>query len=124
MMRASSVLAKSTARHGFDDETASNVMACEVLAGLTADHKFLPSKYFYDARGSKLFEMICNLPEYYPTRTELSVLSTHAKDIVRGLGSSDLVELGWTPWGQVGGRMYAMFPSTCVALHWKSLQLN
>lgn len=93
-MRASSVLAKSTARHGFDVEISGDRMAREVLEGLTADPKFLPSKYFYDARGSKLFEMICNLPEYYPTRTELSVLSTHAKDIVRGLGSSDLVELG------------------------------
>ncbi len=69
-------------------------MAQDVLKGLMADQKYIPSKYFYDARGSKLFEVICNLPEYYPTRTELRLLSTHAKDIVRGLRQGDLVELG------------------------------
>jgi L-histidine N-alpha-methyltransferase len=69
-------------------------MAQDVLKGLMADQKYIPSKYFYDARGSKLFEVICNLPEYYPTRTELGLLSIHAKDIVRGLRQGDLVELG------------------------------
>lgn len=69
-------------------------MAREVLTGLTADQKYIPSKYFYDERGSKLFETICNLPEYYPTRTELRLLSSHAENILRGLGQGDLVELG------------------------------
>ncbi len=42
----------------------------EVLAGLQSFEKTLPCKYFYDQRGSQLFDQICDLPEYYPTRTE------------------------------------------------------
>jgi len=92
-MHASSALAASTARNRFEED-ATNTMAQDILKGLMADQKYIPSKYFYDARGSKLFEVICNLPEYYPTRTELGLLSTHAKDIMRGLRQGDLVELG------------------------------
>jgi L-histidine N-alpha-methyltransferase len=85
--------AESTARNRFEED-ATDTMAQDVLKGLTADRKYLPSKYFYDARGSKLFEEICDLPEYYPTRTELQLLSTHAEDIVRELRHGDLIELG------------------------------
>lgn len=92
MMRTSSAFAKSADLNGL--ENATNTMAHEVLNGLMADQKYLPSKYFYDARGSKLFESICHLPEYYPTRTELWLLSTHADAIVRDLEQGDLVELG------------------------------
>jgi L-histidine N-alpha-methyltransferase len=92
-MFASSALTESIARARFEED-ATKTMARDILKGLTADEKYIPSKYFYDARGSKLFEAICNLPEYYPTRTELRLLSTHAKDIVRGLRQGDLVELG------------------------------
>jgi len=92
-MHASPALAESTARNRFEED-ATNMMAQDVLKGLMADQKYIPSKYFYDTRGSKLFEVICNLPEYYPTRTELRLLSTHAKDIVRELRQGDLVELG------------------------------
>src|SRR5581483_9819652 len=49
---------------------------------------------FYDARGSELFELICALPEYYPTRTELAILTEHAADIVSATGAGELVELG------------------------------
>jgi len=92
-MRASSISAESTARNRFEED-AANMMAQDVLKGLTAEQKYIPSKYFYDARGSRLFEAICNLPEYYLTRTELGLLSTHAEEIVRGLRQGDLVELG------------------------------
>ena len=92
-MYASSALTESTARIRVEGD-ATYTMAQDVMKGLMADQKYIPSKYFYDARGSKLFEAICNLPEYYPTRTELRLLSTHAKDIVRGLHQGDLVELG------------------------------
>ncbi len=71
-MRASSALMGLTAPNRFEED-ATNTMADEVLAGLKAQQKRIPSKYFYDARGSKLFELICNLPEYYPTRIELTV---------------------------------------------------
>jgi L-histidine Nalpha-methyltransferase len=92
-MRASSALMGLTAPNGFEED-ATNTMAGEVLAGLKAQPKRIPSKYFYDARGSKLFELICNLPEYYPTRIELRLLCDHAKEIVREIGHGDLVELG------------------------------
>jgi L-histidine N-alpha-methyltransferase len=92
-MRASSALMGLSARNRFEEDATSN-MAYDVMAGLRAQQKYIPSKYLYDARGSRLFELICNLPEYYPTRIELRLLCTHAKDIVRGFGDGDLVELG------------------------------
>ncbi len=70
-------------------------LADDVLDGLTRPFKELPPKHFYDARGSELFEAICEQPEYYPTRTELAILTTEAQDIVRRAGDpTELVELG------------------------------
>jgi L-histidine N-alpha-methyltransferase len=66
----------------------------DVLRGLTSRHKFIPSKYFYDAYGSKLFEEICTLPEYYQTRTELSILKSSAADIVGRIDEADMIEFG------------------------------
>jgi L-histidine Nalpha-methyltransferase len=62
--------------------------------GLTGSPRWLPSKWFYDARGSELFEQITRLPEYYPTRAESSILAAHAQDIARRTGAHTLVELG------------------------------
>ena len=62
--------------------------------GLTNSPKWLPSKWFYDARGSDLFEQITRLPEYYPTRAERSILGVHAADIAARTGAHTLVELG------------------------------
>ncbi|MEO7200527.1 MAG: L-histidine N(alpha)-methyltransferase [Dokdonella sp.] len=61
-------------------------MRDDVLAGLHAQPKQLPSKYFYDARGSELFEQICAQPEYYLTRAELELMDRHAADIAAELG--------------------------------------
>jgi len=66
----------------------------DVVAGLTATPKTLPCKYFYDAAGSALFEQICETPEYYPTRTERSILAGHAGDIAALTGPCEIVELG------------------------------
>jgi len=67
----------------------------EVLEGLTASPKHLPAKLFYDAVGSQLFEQITELPEYYLTRTERSILERYAADILQQAGSPlTLVELG------------------------------
>jgi L-histidine N-alpha-methyltransferase len=66
----------------------------DVFRGLTSSGKSVPSKYFYDARGSRLFEQICLLPEYYQTRTELSILRAYAPDIMRQFGEGCLIELG------------------------------
>jgi L-histidine Nalpha-methyltransferase len=66
----------------------------DVIQGLTQTPKSLPPKYFYDERGSQLFEQICELPEYYPTRTEAWILSQYADEIAQMTGSCELVELG------------------------------
>lgn len=73
-----------------DDEFAS-----AVLDGLSAQHKTLPCRFFYDARGSELFEEITRLPEYYPTRTEAAILHAHAAEIADGVpDGGTLVEFG------------------------------
>jgi len=67
----------------------------DVLAGLTSPRKTLPCKYLYDERGSALFERICELDEYYPTRTELGILRRHAGAMAAALGPRCLlVEYG------------------------------
>jgi L-histidine N-alpha-methyltransferase len=67
----------------------------EVIAGLSAEQKTLPCKYFYDAEGSRLFDRICELDEYYPTRTEVSILEERATAISNAVGENTLViELG------------------------------
>lgn len=66
----------------------------DVITGLRAPAKWLPCKYFYDARGSELFERICATPEYYPTRTEGAILAAHAGEIAEATGPAEIVELG------------------------------
>jgi L-histidine Nalpha-methyltransferase len=66
----------------------------DVLDGLTRPFKELPPKHLYDARGAELFDQICDLPEYYPTRTERAILDECADMIVRRTGMAELVELG------------------------------
>jgi L-histidine N-alpha-methyltransferase len=69
-------------------------LADDVLDGLTRPFKELPPKHFYDARGADLFDQICELPEYYPTRAERAILLEHADGIVERTGATELVELG------------------------------
>jgi L-histidine Nalpha-methyltransferase len=66
----------------------------DVLDGLTRPFKELPPKHLYDTRGSELFDQICDLPEYYPTRTERAILAKYAHLIARRTGMAELVELG------------------------------
>jgi L-histidine Nalpha-methyltransferase len=66
----------------------------DVIQGLTQIPKTLPCKYFYDDRGSELFEQITDLPEYYPTRTEQSILETYVSEIIAFTGACELIELG------------------------------
>ena len=69
-------------------------LRADALAGLTATPKSLPPKWFYDAQGSALFEKITELPEYYPTRAERSILRAVAPQIAALTGAASLVELG------------------------------
>jgi len=69
--------------------------AAAVLDGLSASPKTLPCRYFYDRRGSELFERICTLSEYYPTRTETAILKRHAAEFADGADAGGvLVEFG------------------------------
>ena len=76
-------------------DTATTEFATDVVAGLTAAPKRLSPKYFYDHTGSALFERITELPEYYPTRTEIGILNAHASDIAALIpNGAALVEFG------------------------------
>jgi dimethylhistidine N-methyltransferase len=74
---------------------ASVAFAHDLVSALAARPRSISPKYFYDARGSELFDRICELPEYYPTRTELAILSRHASEIADQMGPrAEIVEFG------------------------------
>jgi L-histidine Nalpha-methyltransferase len=75
-------------------DALEQALRTDVRAGLTATPKTLPPKWFYDERGSKLFDEITRLPEYYPTRTERAILAAEAADIAAVAQVETLVELG------------------------------
>ncbi|MFI1651866.1 L-histidine N(alpha)-methyltransferase [Streptomyces avidinii] len=77
-----------------DERTAETALRTDVLHGLTHTPKVLPPKWFYDARGSELFEEITRLSEYYPTRAEREILLERAREIATESGARTLVELG------------------------------
>src|SRR5215213_502120 len=74
--------------------TLAEALAADVRAGLTASPKTLPPKWFYDQRGSELFDAITRLPEYYPTGAERALLDERSDEIAAASGADVLVELG------------------------------
>lgn len=81
--------------HLLDLHPSPHSFADDVIAGLKQTPKTLPCKYFYDARGSQLFDQICDLDEYYVTRTELSIMERFPDEMAEQLGSDVmLVEYG------------------------------
>jgi L-histidine Nalpha-methyltransferase len=74
--------------------TLDSRIAADVRAGLWQSPPRLPARWFYDERGSRLFDEITRLPEYYPTRRETEILRAHSRDIVVGTGATTLLELG------------------------------
>jgi gamma-glutamyl hercynylcysteine S-oxide synthase len=85
-----------------------DTLADDVREGLTRELKELPPKYFYDDRGSELFDRITTLPEYYPTRAEREILNRRAPEIVRGSRAAELVELGAGRASKTRALLYAM----------------
>ena len=76
-------------------DEASEEFSRDLVSGLRRKPKEIPCKYFYDARGSELFDRICRLPEYYQTRTETALLREHAGEIARLMGPRvELIEFG------------------------------
>lgn len=88
--------AQSRRRAGFVDlQPTRDDFRAAVLEGLSKQQKALPCRFLYDAAGSELFDQICELPEYYPTRTEVAILRDNAGDIAARIGSgAQVVELG------------------------------
>src|SRR5512146_873361 len=80
--------------HDIDVEVRRHTFARDVAYGLSAPQKWLPPKYFYDERGSQLYEQICALREYYLYRAEMEILSTYAAEIHAEIGHLTLVEFG------------------------------
>src|SRR5260370_32786170 len=73
----------------------SSDFLADVAAGLSSNPRTLPCKYFYDERGAMLFQRICELPEYYITRTEIDILDRNRAEIASQLGPSvELIGLG------------------------------
>ncbi|MGE2834061.1 L-histidine N(alpha)-methyltransferase [Mycobacterium sp. SMC-4] len=84
----------STLTNHLAADAAATALRRDVRAGLAAQPKSLPPKWFYDDVGSDLFDQITRLPEYYPTRAEAQILRTHAGDIAAACAADTLVELG------------------------------
>ena len=90
-------------------------LRADVRAGLTASPKTLPPKYFYDERGSELFDEITRLPEYYPTRAETEILRQRAEEIAGLSGCESLVELGSGTSAKTGLLLRALTDSGTLA---------
>ncbi|MFC5670227.1 L-histidine N(alpha)-methyltransferase [Streptomyces incanus] len=76
------------------EDATDAALRADVLQGLTGSPRTLPPKWFYDARGSELFEEITELPEYYPTRAEREILLARSGEIAEASGARTLIELG------------------------------
>ena len=76
-------------------DLADNAFCRDLLEGLSQSPRKIAPKYFYDAQGSALFDRICELPEYYPTRTERRILERHGREIAHVMGpQADIIEFG------------------------------
>ena len=80
---------------GVRADLSDNAFCRDLLAGLSQTPRSVAPKYFYDAQGSALFDRICELPEYYPTRTERRILERHGREIAETVGpQADIIEFG------------------------------
>lgn len=85
-LNSQQISTNNAARKGlrfFDNQPVAQDILTEVIAGLSLPQKVLPAKYFYDEQGSRLFEAITKLPEYYPTRIEIDLLRKHRESIAK-----------------------------------------
>ena len=96
----------------------------EIREGLSASQKYIPCKYFYDTRGSKLFKEICQLPEYYPTRTEISILRDIAPELMETFAHKDIVELGSGANLKIGIMLDAVDKSTRATLRYIPVDIS
>jgi dimethylhistidine N-methyltransferase len=116
----------SAVRYEYHDlEPVAGSFLDDVLTGLAAPQKALPPKYFYDERGSQLFEAICELPEYYPTRTELAMLESTAREMAVHVGPrAAVVEYGSGSGRKTSLLLRAVRPAVYVAIDIAGAQLR
>lgn len=101
----------------YDEYPVETSLRTAVLQGLAEQPKAIPPKFFYDQRGSELFDAICELPEYYPTRTEIGLLQTHAHEIATLAGAQcQLIELGSGASKKVRLLLEALQPSVYLGI--------
>jgi dimethylhistidine N-methyltransferase len=97
----------------------------ELIAGLNAPQAWIPSKYFYDSLGSRLFEVITHLPEYYPTRAEAAIFSSNIADIASTVGSGqNLIDLGAGNCEKAASLFDALKPAHYVAVDISAVYLE
>jgi dimethylhistidine N-methyltransferase len=115
-----------SARYEYHDlKPAVGSFLDDVVAGLSARQKWLPPKYFYDQRGSRLFDAICELPEYYLTRTELAMLEAFAPEMAVRIGrGSAIVEYGSGSGRKTAILLRAVQPIAYVAIDISGEQLG
>lgn len=100
-----------------DDHPGAASLREEVVTGLSRRPRSIPPKFFYDERGSRLFDAICELPEYYPTRTEIGILENHAHKIAELAGPECLlIELGSGASKKVRLLLEALRPSAYMGI--------
>lgn len=100
-----------------DLQPAADRFLDDVIAGLGSSPKAISPKYFYDARGSELFEAICELPEYYPTRTELGLMRERAGQMAARLGGDCLlIEFGSGAGTKTEVLLAALHPAAYLAV--------
>ena len=98
-------------------EPAGPAIAAELRAGLVAENAAISPKFLYDALGSKLFEAICELPEYYPTRTEAAIVARHGAEIARAVGpGATLIDLGAGNCAKAAALFPLLHPAQYVAI--------
>nr|WP_314607069.1 L-histidine N(alpha)-methyltransferase [uncultured Janthinobacterium sp.] len=97
--------------------SATPATIAEISAGLLARNAWTSPKYLYDALGSKLFEAICALPEYYPTRTEAAIFARHGAEIAHAVGpGSTLIDLGAGNCAKAASLFPLLHPAQYVAV--------
>ena len=113
----------SFAFHDLQSDTGS--FLADVIAGLSRPQKALSPKYFYDEAGCALFERICTLPEYYPTRTELTLMERHGEEMAERLTRGCvLIEYGSGSGRKTVGLIERLQPITYVPIDIAGAQLK
>ena len=108
-MLSRNVLDSGTGAPPPPQQASPSAFADDLTRGLARRPRSISPKYFYDAEGSRLFDLICELPEYYPTRTELQILRSHAAEIAQQMGpNAEIVEFGAGSCMKVGLLLDAM----------------